>query len=132
MSDKELEEYIKKVEPNFNSHIEKGTIEMSNEYYNLLEERIRRLIDENNQLKEKYEKQQYAITENCDLRLEIEQLEENNQAMQEEMCRTWEKLNIIKELRSWLKDFADYSDCIKIISVLNKLNELEGKNGMVN
>lgn len=52
MSDKELEEYIKKVEPNFNSHIEKGTIEMSNEYYNLLEERIRRLMDENNQLKE--------------------------------------------------------------------------------
>lgn len=33
-----------------------------------------------------------------------------------------------QELRSWLKNFADYSDCIKIISVLNKLNELEGKN----
>lgn len=34
-----------------------------------------------------------------------------------------------QELSNWLKDFADYSDCIKIISVLNKLNKLEGKNG---
>ena len=39
MSDKELEEYINKIEPNFDSHLEKGTIEMSNEYYNLLEEK---------------------------------------------------------------------------------------------
>lgn len=52
MSDNELEEYLKTVEPNFDSHIEKGTIEMSNEYYNLLEERISRLLNENKQLKE--------------------------------------------------------------------------------
>lgn len=52
MSDKELEEYFKTVNPNFSSHIEKGTIEMSNEYYNLLEERMARLINENQQLKE--------------------------------------------------------------------------------
>lgn len=51
MSDKELEEYIKKVEPNFNSDLAKGTIEMSIEYYNLLEERMRRLIDKNEELK---------------------------------------------------------------------------------
>lgn len=37
MSDKQLEEYLKVVEPNFDSHLEKETIEMSNEYYNLLE-----------------------------------------------------------------------------------------------
>ena len=51
MSDEELEEYIKKVEPNFNSHLEKETIEMSNEYYNLLEEKMARLINENQELK---------------------------------------------------------------------------------
>lgn len=50
MSDKELEEYIKKVEPNFSSHIENGTIEMSNEYYNLIEERMARLTNKNQEL----------------------------------------------------------------------------------
>ena len=55
MSDKELEEYIKKVEPNFDSHLEKGTIEMSNEYYNLLEEKMVRLINKNQKLKERIE-----------------------------------------------------------------------------
>lgn len=56
MSDKELEEYIKKVDPNFNSHLENGTIEMSNEYYNLLEERMARIINENKQLKDNWNK----------------------------------------------------------------------------
>ena len=51
MSDKELEEYINKIEPNFDSHLEKGTIEMSNEYYNLLEEKMVRLINKNQELK---------------------------------------------------------------------------------
>lgn len=39
MTDKELDDYMKTVNPNFDSHIGKGTIEMSNEYYNLLEEK---------------------------------------------------------------------------------------------
>lgn len=51
MSDKELEEYINKIEPNFDSHLEKGTIEMSNEYYNLLEEKMARVINNNQELK---------------------------------------------------------------------------------
>ena len=51
MSDKELEEYINKIEPNFDIHLEKGTIEMSNEYYNLLEEKMVRLINKNQELK---------------------------------------------------------------------------------
>ena len=55
MSDKELEEYINKIEPNFDSHLEKGTIEMSNEYYNLLEEKMIRLINKNQELKTKIE-----------------------------------------------------------------------------
>ena len=55
MSDKELEEYINKIEPNFDSHLEKGTIEMSDEYYNLLEEKMVRLINKNQKLKERIE-----------------------------------------------------------------------------
>ena len=43
MSDKELSDYIKTIDPKFNSNLEKGTIEMTNEYYNLLEEYIARL-----------------------------------------------------------------------------------------
>ena len=52
----ELEEYMKQVEPNFNSHIEKGTIEMNNEYYNLMEEKMARLINENQKYKEVIDK----------------------------------------------------------------------------
>lgn len=52
MSNEELEEYMKQVEPNFNSHIEKGTIEMNNEFYNLVQEKMARLINENQKYKE--------------------------------------------------------------------------------
>lgn len=66
MSDEELEKYIHKIEPNFDSHIEKGTIEMSNEYYNSLEEWMFRLINKNKQLleenKELKEKYNLALT----------------------------------------------------------------------
>ena len=55
MSDKELIEYMNKIDPNFNSHLEKGTIEMSNEYYDLLEERMARLINKNQELKSQIE-----------------------------------------------------------------------------
>ena len=55
MSDKELEEYINKIEPNFDSHLEKGTIEMSIEYYNLLEEKMVRIINKNQELKKQLE-----------------------------------------------------------------------------
>lgn len=56
MNDKELEEYIKTINPDFTSYIEKGTIEMKQEYYNLLEERMARLINENQELKREKEK----------------------------------------------------------------------------
>ena len=52
----ELEEYMKQVEPNFNSHIEKGTIEMNNEFYNLVQEKMARLINENQKYKEVFDK----------------------------------------------------------------------------
>ena len=53
MTNEELDNYMKTVNPNFDSHIEKGTIEMSNEYYNLLEEKMARLINENQELRDK-------------------------------------------------------------------------------
>lgn len=56
MTNKELDDYMKTVNPNFDSHIEKGTIEMSNEYYNLLEEKMARLINKNQELKERLER----------------------------------------------------------------------------
>lgn len=55
MDDKELDNYMKTVNPNFDSYIEKGTIEMSNEYYNLLEEKMARLINKNELLKKQLE-----------------------------------------------------------------------------
>nr|DAV26503.1 MAG TPA: alpha/beta peptide [Caudoviricetes sp.] len=56
MTNEELDDYMKTVKPNFDSHIEKGTIEMSNEYYNLLEEKMARLINQNQELKERLER----------------------------------------------------------------------------
>ena len=64
MSEKELEEYINKIEPNFDIHLEKGTIEMSNEYYNLLEEKMVRLINKNQELKERINKSIKYISSN--------------------------------------------------------------------
>ena len=61
MTNKELDDYMKTVNPNFDSHIEKGTIEMSNEYYNLLEEKMARLINENQELKEHFEQMSYRL-----------------------------------------------------------------------
>ena len=56
MNNSELEKYLQEIEPNFTSYIEKGTIEMSQEYYNLLEERMARLINENQELKKEKDK----------------------------------------------------------------------------
>lgn len=58
MTNEELDNYMKTVNPNFDSHIEKGTIEMSNEYYNLLEEKMARLINQNQELKEQLEEKE--------------------------------------------------------------------------
>ena len=55
MSDLELDVEILFPEANFNSHIEKGTIEMSDEYFNLLQEKMARLISENQELKKQQE-----------------------------------------------------------------------------
>ena len=58
MSDLELDVEILFPEANFNSHIEKGTIEMSDEYFNLLQEKMARLISENQKLKKQLEEKE--------------------------------------------------------------------------
>lgn len=99
MSDEELEEYINKIEPNFNSHLEKGTIEMSNEYYNLLEEKMVRLINKNKQLKE----------ENEFLKSEIEEAKRIIQKYLEYINERDERINkIIKYIESNNKTLYTY------------------------
>ena len=89
MSDKELEEYINKIEPNFDSHLEKGTIEMSNEYYNLLEEKMVRLINKNQKLKKQL-KEYKLIT------IDYQELEARNKELKERIDKA---IEYVKEHR---------------------------------
>ena len=94
MSDKELEEYINKIEPNFDIHLEKGTIEMSNEYYNLLEEKMVRLINKNQELK----KENKILRENA---------EHNDKVVDK---TNWENLKLKKELEEYKLITIDYQE----------------------
>lgn len=62
---------------------------------------------------------------------ENKQLNENNQAMQEEMARTWKKLDVIKKIKSWLlerlDDENDIFSVVRVRDVLIRLNKLENK-----
>ena len=51
MNDVDLDIELLFDESGFESHVEKGTIEMNSEYYNLMEEKMARLINENQKLK---------------------------------------------------------------------------------
>ena len=95
MSDKELEEYINKIEPNFASHLEKGTIEMSNEYYNLLEEKMVRLINKNQELNKKYLN---AVSDYETTMAEKEQLNSLVNSCQEEIRQLKKQLEDYKKL----------------------------------
>ena len=119
MSDKELEEYINKIEPNFDSHLEKGTIEMSIEYYNLLEEKMVRLINKNKELKKQLEEanEKILLLQANEPMLEYKKaLEENQQ----------------KEFISYLKneininsyDISDYTYEDIINTILSKYYEI--------
>lgn len=71
------------------------------------------------------------IKEIMRLERENKQLRENNQAMQEEMARTWKKLEVIKKLKSWLSerldDENDIFSVVRVRDVLFRLNKLENK-----
>lgn len=116
MADKELDDYMKTVNPNFNSHIEKGTIEMSNEYYNLLEEKIARLINQNKELKKQLEvgEQQYN-----DLVEEKEKLDIENQVLKDykNIALSYMKNYLKMELRYQNKDVSNHFKMV--IDMLN-------------
>ena len=111
MSDKELEEYINKIEPNFNSHLEKGTIEMSNEYYNLLEEKMVRLINKNQELKSQLKGTTHCFDEeeHEKLKKQIETYEIEGYKQNEEL----DKMSFsIKKYKTQQKEFIKYMNDI--------------------
>ena len=111
MSDKELEEYMNKIEPNFNSHLEKGTIEMSNEYYNLLEEKMVRLINKNQELKS-----QLKGTTHCFDEEEHEKLKKQVETYEIDGYKQNEELNKksfdIRKYKTQQKEFIKYMNDI--------------------
>lgn len=114
MSNEELDNYIKTINPDFNSHIEKGTIEMNNEYYNLLEEKMARLINQNQELKKQLEvgKEQYN------------DLVEEKESLQEQLSSNTLQL---EELKKQLKDKIPYiiqNNLCKYISIEKYKNKV--------
>ena len=111
MSDKELEEYINKIEPNFDSHLEKGTIEMSNEYYNLLEEKMVRLINKNQELKSQLKGTTHCFDEeeHEKLKKQIETYEIEGYKQNEEL----DKMSFnIRKYKTQQKEFIKYMNDI--------------------
>lgn len=99
MTNKELNNYMKTINPNFDSHIEKGTIEMNNEYYNLLEEKMARLINETQELKKQLED---YIKSNMELKEELSN-------KRKEYQDTYKDVRIeIKEYKTQQKEFIKY------------------------
>ena len=118
MTNKELDNYMKTVSPNFDSHIEKGTIEMNNEYYNLLEEKMARLINQNKKLKKQVED---YIKSNMKLKEELSN-------KRKEYQDTYKDVRIeIKEYKTQQKEFILY------LRHLSNWYSADGvKQGMVN
>lgn len=116
MNDKELDNYMKTVNPNFNSHIEKGTIEMSNEYYNLLEEKMARLINQNQELKKKYEN---SVSDYETTMFEKEQLNSLVNSCQEEIRQLKKQLEETDRKLFLTKNELD----MRQKSIDNKLNQ---------
>ncbi len=141
MTDKELDMYMATLEPNFDSHIERGTIEMNNEYFNLIEEKMARLISENQELKrqlkemkainnvlskeltsDKAIKQDYLITCYGIPISEIPKLAEENKKMKNQQKEFIEWLK--KESKELIRD-AGYHQKI-CLDILEKYKEIIG------
>lgn len=129
MSDKELEEYINKIEPNFDSHLEKGTIEMSNEYYNLLEEKMARLINKNQELKNSINALQKELNEE---NLQCSKYAIENQKLKKQLEENKDRINkAIEYMEQWgkepdadmymqMKDYNEFKYLLKILKEDNK------------
>lgn len=143
MSDKELEEYIRTIEPNFDNHIEKGTIEMNNEYYNLLEERMARLINENQELKADYGNKSQVerdllLEENSKLKKQLKNVEKTFRKQHEEdsnrinccLKKEFKNSNQQKEFVKWLESMLDNDidifSVVRVKDVLSKYKEIIG------
>ena len=130
MSDKELEEYINKIEPNFNSHLEKGTIEMSNEYYNLLEEKMVKLINKNQELKSQLKGTTHCFDEeeHEKLKKQLEELDKelflakNELGMRQKSIDN--KLNQQKEFIKYLEDEIKLQEEINDIVLATGFEEI--------
>ena len=110
MTNKELDDYMKTVNPDFDSHIEKGTIEMSNEYYTLLEEKMARIINQNQELNGAIQIYDILLKSNVE---ENKQLKDN-----------WNKLKefIAKEYYMYLPLEASTKS---VTILIDKMQELE-------
>ena len=121
MTNEELDNYMKTVNPNFDSHIEKGTIEMSNEYYNLLEEKMARLINQNKELKKQLNKandELYTLNNKYNIRL-LNQISENIEPDCEDyyLAEIETKANKYDLIQTQQKEFIKYlEDEIKRIN----------------
>ena len=120
MSDKELEEYINKIEPNFDSHLEKGTIEMSNEYYNLLEEKMVRLINKNQELKSQLKGTTHCFDEeeHEKLKKQLEELKEEKRKVRDYINKHCVNEKISKEVGYKCYTMADTNELEKIMKIL--------------
>ena len=118
MTDKKLDMYKATVEPNFDSHIERGTIEMNNEYFNLIEEKMARLISENQELKKQLDELQTLYNNmfkyHCN-RVQVETLLEQQKEFIE-----W----LEKESKELIRD-AGYHQRI-CLDILEKYKEIIG------
>lgn len=141
MTDKELDMYMATLEPNFDSHIERGTIEMNNEYFNLIEEKMARLISENQELKrqlkemkainnvlskeltsDKAIKQDYLITCYGIPISEIPKLAEENKKMKNQQKEFIEWLE--KESKELIRDLGYHQRIC--LDILEKYKEIIG------
>lgn len=129
MTDKELDDYMKTINPNFNSHIEKGTIEMNNEYYNLLEEKMARLIAENQSLKKQLHEASLTIQEMTEQDIECPSNCEKLKKLNKQLKDNWNYIKkMLKEARQEEFNINGYcGTCtdVDIDFLLNKMQELE-------
>lgn len=119
MNDNELIDYIRKVPTNFNSYIEKGTIEMNLEYYNLCEELMARGINsmqENKRLKGSLQTYEILLKANV----------EENQQLKEQLKQKEDIINKIRELIDELyltNDDKCYDIYKNILNILDNKGE---------
>lgn len=123
MTNKELDSYMKTVDPNFDSHLEKGTIEMNNEYYNLLEEKMARLINENQELKKQLSSKTLELEKNKTgyIRSLNNQLSENIEPDPEDfyLAEIEEKANDYDKLLIQQKEFIKH--------LTDEINKIKGQ-----